>query len=92
MKYLIVSTFEIDGHSSADCIIVDNKDLKDRWIESLRWDSVEEKMNPITHEATDDDGRTTLYGESDMGNWSITIIPFKTYKEILNKEVYTRTG
>lgn len=92
MKYLILSTFEVDGHSSADCVIVEGKEDMQKFVKQLRWDEIDEYYYEIQGEVQERDGSTVLYGDYECGQWSIKIVPFKTYKQILNKELYTRTG
>jgi hypothetical protein len=52
----------------------------------------EEMMGKITRTHKDDNGDIVHYGTWDAGEFSITIRAFKTFKEIINKEMFTRTG
>ena len=93
MKYLIVSTFEIDGHSSASACICTGPEQKKRYLKSLLWDEETNKMYPTDYmSAKEEDGSEVWYGHWDCGQWSVRIIPFKAYKDIAAKEYYTQTG
>lgn len=92
MKYYIVSTFEMDGHSSALSIICDGAAAKQKYLQEILYNEDTKQYYPTSHKVENEDGSTTIYGEWDCGEWSINIIPFKTFKEICNKERFTRTG
>ena len=91
MKYLITSTFEVDGHSSAMSIICSDFTTRCRYLNELLKEEGD-KMYPTSGVTQEDDGSETWYGHWECGEWSVNILPFKTSKEITNKERYTRTG
>lgn len=92
MKYYIVSTFEIDGHSSSTSIICDGSTAKQQYLHEILYNPDTKEYYPTQFSRKEDDGSTTIYGSWECGNWSVNIFPFKTYKEITNKERFTRTG
>ncbi len=92
MKYYITATFEMDGHSSAMSIICDSAATKQRYLQEILYNEEAERFYPTTSKHEEQDGSTTMYGEWDCGEWSINILPFKTFKEICNKERFSRTG
>lgn len=91
MKYYITSTFEMDGHSSAMSIICENRATKQAYLREILQDG-EGNFYPTSGTHTEEDGSDTIYGTWECGEWSVNILPFKTFKEITNKERYTRTG
>lgn len=91
MKYLIVTTFEIDGHSSSTAIICDSLNTRTRYLKEVL-SKEDGGFYPTTNVMKEEDGSETMYGTWDCGQWSINILPFKTFKEITNKERYTQTG
>ena len=91
MKYYITSTFEMDGHASAMSIICENRATKQAYLQEILQDG-EGNFYPTSSTHTEEDGSDTMYGTWDCGEWSINIKPFKTFKEICNKERFTRTG
>jgi hypothetical protein len=92
MKYYITTTFEMDGHSSAMSIICDSGAAKQKYLQEVLYDPEGQKYYPTSTTNQEEDGSTTMYGTWDCGEWSINILPFKTFKEICNKERFTRTG
>ena len=92
MKYLVLSTFEIDGHSSASVMLCANNNAKEQYLKSLLYDEDEKTFYPTHNKYTNDEGATIMYGEWPCGEWNISILPFKTFKEITNRERYTQTG
>lgn len=92
MKYYIVTTFEMDGHSSAMSIICDSAAARSAYLKSILYDDEAGKYYPTSSKHTNDDGSETWYGEWDCGEWSVHIYPFKAFKDICNKEFFTRTG
>lgn len=91
MKYYITSTFEMDGHSSAMSIICENRATKQAYLREILQDG-EGNFYPTSGTRIEEDGSDTMYGTWECGEWSVNILPFKTFKEITNKERYTRTG
>lgn len=91
MKYYIIATFEMDGHSSAMSMLCDSAAAKQGYLKSLLYDKELNTWYPTSYK-TQEDGAEIWYGEWDCGEWSIKIIPFKTFKELCNKEYFTRTG
>lgn len=91
MKYYITSTFEMDGHSSAMSIICENRATKQAYLREILQDG-EGNFYPTSGTHAEEDGSDTMYGTWDCGEWSVNILPFKTFKEITNKERYTCTG
>lgn len=92
MKYLILSTFELDGHSSADVCICEGATNRSKYLQSLLYNEDAKTLYPTRHHTKEDDGTEYMYGDWECGQWSIMIKPFKTYTEIKNKEFFTRTG
>lgn len=91
MKYYITSTFEMDGHSTAMSIICENRATKQAYLREILQDG-EGNFYPTSGTHTEEDGSDTMYGTWECGEWSVNILPFKTFKEITNKERYTCTG
>ena len=91
MKYYITASFEMDGHSSAMSIICENRATKQAYLREILQDG-EGNFYPTSGTHTEEDGSDTMYGTWDGGEWSINIKPFKAFKEICNKERFTRTG
>lgn len=93
MKYLVLSTFEIDGHSSAtSCICTSSTQLK-QYLTSLLWDEDKKAPYPIDYQRkNEEDDSKEMWGHWDCGQWCVKTIPFKTYKEITAKEYYCQTG
>lgn len=91
MKYYITSTFEMDGHSTAMSIICENRATKQAYLREILQDG-EGNFYPTSGTHTEEDGSDTMYGTWGCGEWSVNILPFKTFKEITNKERYTCTG
>lgn len=92
MKYYIVSSFEMDGHSSGASIICANADSKQQYLKSLLYNEDTHTFYPTKSTYKNEDGSTSMYGEWECGEWSINILPFKTFKEITNVERFTQTG
>lgn len=92
MKYYIVATFEMDGHSSAMSMLCDGAAAKKQYLKTLLYDEENKCYYPTSHTVKEDDGSEVWYGEWDCGEWSIRIYPFKTFKEMCNKEIFCRTG
>ena len=92
MKYLIVASFEMDGHSSAEVMICENATSRTSYLHALLHNEETDSYYPTKHKVEEEDGSTTMYGEWECGEWTINILPFKTYKEILHKERFVRTG
>lgn len=92
MKYYIISTFEMDGHSSATSMICSNSIAKAQYLKALLYDEETNKYYPTRSTYKEEDGSETIYGDWDCGEWSINILPFKNYKDICNKERFGRTG
>lgn len=91
MKYYITSTFEMDGHSTAMSIICENRATKQAYLREILQDG-EGNFYPTSGTHTEEDGSDTMYGTWECGEWSVNILPFKTFKGITNKERYTCTG
>lgn len=91
MKYYIVSTFEMDGHSSGFTMICSSLAAKSQYLKDILTD-LDGKLYPTDSVHEEEDGSTTMYGHWDCGEWSINILPFKTYKSIENKERACQTG
>lgn len=92
MKYFITASFEMDGHSAAMCMICNSAEAKKQYLDALLYDEEMERYYPTSFTNKEDNGSETWYGEWPCGQWSINILPFKTFKEICNKEMYSRTG
>lgn len=92
MKYLIVATFEMDGHSSSEVMICDSINSRKSYLHALLYNEESKMYYPTKHSVEEDDGSTTMYGEWDCGEWAINIFPFKAYKDIVHKERFVRTG
>lgn len=92
MKYLIISSFEIDGHASGSVMLCDSAAAKQQYLHVLLYNEDEQQYYPTKLTSKEDDGSTTIYGDWDCGQWSINILPFKTFKEITNRERYAQTG
>ena len=90
MKYLIVSTFEMDGHSSAAAMICSDAIHKRKYLQELL--SREDGSLYPTHNKVENGDEEIWYGEWECGQWSISITPFKTFTSICNKERFTQTG
>ena len=92
MRYYIVATFEMDGHSSAMSMICDTAAAKQKYLKALLYDEDNNGWYPTHNKVTEEDGSETWYGEWACGEWAINILPFKTFKEICHKERFARTG
>lgn len=92
MKYYITTTFEVDGHSSGMSIICDSSAAKQQYLQNVLYNPDTQQYYPTSHTVKEEDGSTTMYGTWDCGEWSMNILPFKTFKEICNRERFTRTG
>lgn len=91
MKYYIIATFEMDGHSSATSMLCNSAQAKQVYLKSLLYDEDNGVYYP-TRNRIKEDNHEIWYGDWPCGEWSIMIIPFKTFKELCNKEWFTRTG
>lgn len=92
MKYLVLSTFEIDGHSSSTvCICTSPAQLK-QYLTSLLLDEETHSLYPTDYEKKNEDGSKEMWGRWECGQWCVKTIPFKAYKDISAKEYYCQTG
>lgn len=91
MKYAVLSSFEMDGHSSAEMKICENKAARDEYIKSLLMDG-EGNNYQLTSQSEDEHGMKYLYGEWECGSFVIAVKGYKTYKELSNDTLFCRTG
>lgn len=91
MKYYITSSFEIDGHSSSMSIICDTVNTKSKYLKEILTKYDGAGFYPTEDITIEDNGSKTMRGRWECGLWSINILPFKSFRDIINKENYVRT-
>ncbi len=91
MKRLIIASIETDGHSGSSVFLTTTEKQYQEAIRSLLYYEDELVYNFKFENKVDDTLIEQIY-DGDMGEMSITVKTFNAYKEIENKEFYTRTG
>lgn len=91
MKRLIMASIETDGHSGSCMFITTTEKQYQEAIRSLLYYEDELIYNFKFENKVDDTLIEQIY-DGDMGEMSIMVKTFNAYKEIENKEFYTRTG
>lgn len=91
MKYLVAMAWELDGHAGSSAIVLPTLDLIDRYIAESLKDEDGKPMGKITNRIKEENGYT-CYGEWECGQFSVMVRKFKTYSDMLGKELFTRTG
>lgn len=91
MKYAVLSSFEMDGHSSAEMRICESKIVRDNYIKALLINEDGESYH-LTHQGEDKNGVKYMYGEWECGEFVIAVKAYKTYKELANDTLFCRTG
>lgn len=91
MKYAVLSSFEVDGHSSAEMRICANKRIRDAYIKSLLLNDEGEQYH-LTHQGEDENNVKYMYGNWDCGEFVIAVKAYKTYKELADDMLFCRTG
>jgi len=91
MKYLVSMAWELDGHAGASAVILPTLGAVDHFIAESLKDEEGNAMGKITNRVKEENGYT-CYGEWECGEFSFTVCKFKTYTEMLGKELFTRTG
>ena len=91
MKRLIIASIETDGHSGSSVFLTTTEKQYQEAIRSLLYYEDELVYNFKFENKVDDTLIEQIY-DGDMGEMSITVKTFGPYKEIENKEFYTRTG
>lgn len=91
MKRLIIASIETDGHSGSSVFLTTTEKQYQEAIRSLLYYEDELVYNFKFENKVDDTLIEQIY-DGDMGEMSIAVKTFNAYKEIENKEFYTRTG
>lgn len=91
MKRLVLISEELDGHSGATAVIVTSQKEYDLLLKQTLY-----RDNEIIYTFDGEDKKsekeTIFYYTGEMGYLSLSITCFNTYKEIENREFFTRTG
>lgn len=91
MKYLVCWAWEMDGHAGASAMVCSSLKAAEQYIKMSLLDDQQEPMGHITNKTTTEDGYE-YYGSWECGDFSISIKKYKTYTDMTNKEIFTRTG
>ena len=91
MKRLILASIETEGHSGTSCFIETNNQTYNDIIHDLIFYE-EEQIYHFVRENKIDDNTIEQYYDGDLGEMVILVRSFGSYKEVENKEFYTRTG
>lgn len=91
MKRLIIASIETDGHSGSSVFITTTEKQYEQAIRSLLYFEDELTYN-FKYENKINDNTLEQWYDGDMGEMSILVRSFKSYKEIENQEFYSRTG
>lgn len=90
MKKIILASIETDGHSGSSFFITNNEEEYKNAIRSLLYYE-DQLIYNFKYENRKDNVLEQFY-DGDLGEMAIYVYSFKAYKEIENKEFYTRTG
>ena len=91
MKRLIIASIETDGHSGTSVFLTTTDAAYKEAIRSLLYYE-DELIYHFSHENKIQDNIIEQWYEGDLGEMSIMVKTFNTFKEIENREFYTRTG
>ena len=91
MKRLIIASIETDGHSGTSVFIVTNEKQYQEAIRSLLYYE-DELIYNFKYENRVSNNVLEQWYDGDMGEMSIMVRTFNSFKEIENQEFYTRTG
>ena len=95
MKYSVVWAWEMDGHAGASGMVCNSAMAVQKYIKQVLLEDSDDPNKPlgkITSKRDLDDGGSEYFGEWECGEFSITVHPFKTFTNMCNKELFTRTG
>lgn len=88
MKYLILATFENEGHPRSVLQLCDGLQQKKDFLESIIWDEARNKYYPTTVRREDEHGEI-WQGESPKGKWAVRIKRFTANQQIMSKNIDT---
>lgn len=90
MKKIIIISMELDSHAGSSVFVVQDKKAYDSVIRSFT--QIEGAPYELIHEREIDEDTKEMFYDGELGKMSILVKTFSAYKDIINKELFTRTG
>lgn len=88
MKYLILATFENEGHPMSKLKLCDGLQEKKDFLEQIIWDKEHNKYFPNSSRREDENGEV-WEGECPTGKWAVRIKRFTANQQIMSKNIDT---
>lgn len=88
MKYLILATFENEGHPMSKLKLCDGLQEKKDFLEQIIWDEEHNKYYPNSSRREDENGEV-WEGECPTGKWAVRIKRFTANQQIMSKNIDT---